>query len=344
MLRRSIAVFGLVTALSWLNHQVVVAHAALRLAYPLEGATLGDTPTVVQLSFWEKPEPSLSVIRVLDRDGASYQIGPASPVAGDPLSLTVPVRPSTVVFTSSTGASFLPWMGMRPVGSTPLACSNHLRERQQRPRLPYPASSRIEILARWLFIVGLVGLLGAAAAGVAQFGGTRELMVGAGAMAAVRRRPSPAGRRPAAHCGHLLRRSVEHINRARARLARRCDRCCRPLDSFWRDGLGRDCVAWRWRAWLSRRWRRWRCTSPPVMLPPVDGRKRRLSAHRWCTSPRWASGSAGWLHCWSVFAEPLRPPRPLPCAVSRQSRQPVSSSSQGRELYGRSTSSRRGIS
>ena len=179
MLRRAVAMLALVAALGGVDHQVLSAHAGLRLAYPLEGATLGDTPAAVQLSFWERPEPSLSVIRVLDPAGASYQIGRPSPVAGDPLSLIVPVRPldrgiyivswrilSTVDGHATAGVYAF---GVRasPAGTAPAAIS-------------YPPASRLEVLARWLLIVGLVGLLGAAAASVAQIGGTRELTVGTG--------------------------------------------------------------------------------------------------------------------------------------------------------------------
>ena len=180
MRRCSIAVFVLVTALGSLNHQAVGAHAALRLADPSEGATLGDTPTAVQLSFFERPEPSLSVIRVLDPAGASYQIGRPSPVAGDPLSLTIPVRPLekgiylvswrilSAVDGHATAGVYGFGVRVSPAGTAAAATT-------------YPAASRLEILARWLFVAGLAGLLGAAAAGVAQFGGTRDVSLGTGA-------------------------------------------------------------------------------------------------------------------------------------------------------------------
>ena len=106
----------------------------------------------MQLSFWEKPEPSLSVIQVVDRSGASYQIGRPLPVAGDPLSLSVSVRPlepgiyivswrilSAVDGHATTG---LYGFGVRvSPGETPAAAT-----------ITYPAASRLEMLARWLFI------------------------------------------------------------------------------------------------------------------------------------------------------------------------------------------------
>jgi copper transport protein len=174
--RTSVAFFVLAAAIAWPNRPVVLAHAALRLAYPLEGATLGDTPTAVQLSFREKPEPSLSAIRVLDPGGASYHVGRPLPVVGDPLSLTVPVRHLdrgiylvswrilSAVDGHATAGVYAFGVLMSPSGT---AASS----------VTYPAASWLEILARWLFIVGLVGLLGASSAGVAQFGETRDLLV-----------------------------------------------------------------------------------------------------------------------------------------------------------------------
>ena len=178
MLPRRIAVCALVAALGGFSAQGVRAHAALRLAYPLEGATLGDTPGTVQLSFWEKPEPSLSAIRVLDAAGGSYEIGRPSPLAGDPLTLAVPVRALdagvylvswrilSAVDGHATAGVYAFGVRVSPAATAAAAATS------------YPPASRLEILARWLFLVGLVGLLGAASAGVAQFGGGRELVVG----------------------------------------------------------------------------------------------------------------------------------------------------------------------
>jgi copper transport protein len=178
--RASVAFFVLAAAIGWPNQSVVLAHAALRLASPLEGATLGDTPAAVQLSFREKPEPSLSVIRVLDTAGASHQLGRPLPVAGDPLSLTIPVRHLdrgiylvswrilSAVDGHATAGVYAFGVLMSPAGTAA-------------PPVTYPAASWLEILARWLFIVGLVGLLGASSAGIGEFGESRELLVSSGA-------------------------------------------------------------------------------------------------------------------------------------------------------------------
>jgi len=178
LLRRGIAVLGLVTVLGGLGQGDVWAHAGLRYSDPVAGATLGDTPTVVKLSFWEKPEPSLSAVTVLDTGGAAYQIGRPERVAGEPLSLAVRVRPLdrgvyivswrilSAVDAHTTAGAFAFGVRVTPTGTAAAAAS-------------YPAASWLEMLARFTLIVGLVALLGAAAAAVAQFGGTGDLMLGA---------------------------------------------------------------------------------------------------------------------------------------------------------------------
>jgi copper transport protein len=178
VLRRSIASFTVVAAFHVLVQPGAGAHAALRLAYPLEGATLGDTPPVVQLSFWEKPEPALSIIRVVDSTGAFYELGRPSPVAGDPLSMAVAVRPL------DTGVYQVNWRVVSAVDGHATAGVYAFGIRvlptgpSGNPISTYPPASPVEVVGRWMFLVGLAGLLGAASAGIARFGGARELGMG----------------------------------------------------------------------------------------------------------------------------------------------------------------------
>ncbi|HEV8337410.1 MAG TPA: copper resistance protein CopC [Candidatus Polarisedimenticolia bacterium] len=156
------------------------AHAGLRLSDPLAGVTLGDTPKAVRLSFTEKPEVSLSVIRVLDTDGVAYQIGRPERIAGDPLSLslrvrhldrgiyTVSWRVVSAVDAHATAGAFTFGVRVAPTGSAAAAPTMNL------------AASPFELLARWILIVGLVALLGAASASVARFGGRSDLPLAAG--------------------------------------------------------------------------------------------------------------------------------------------------------------------
>ena len=170
MLRRALALPALVAALGGFVHDDAWAHAGVRFSDPVAGATLGDTPTEVRLSFWEKPEPSLTDVRVSDTTGAVYQIGRPGPVAGQPLSLAVRVRPLprgvyTVNWRSvsavdghAVAGAYAFGVLVSPVGAATVTAI-------------YPVASSYEMLARFIFILGLVVLLGSASAEIARFGG-----------------------------------------------------------------------------------------------------------------------------------------------------------------------------
>jgi copper transport protein len=175
---RRVAVVALAALLGGPGHREAWAHAGLRLSDPLAGVTLGDTPKAVRLSFTEKPEVSLSVIRLLDTSGVAYQIGRPAPVAGDPLSLALRVRPLergvytvswrvvSAVDAHATAGAYTFGVRVAPTSQMAAVATTN------------PASS-FEILARWILLAGLVALLGAASASVARFGGRSDLMLGA---------------------------------------------------------------------------------------------------------------------------------------------------------------------
>ena len=147
------------------------AHGGLRLSNPGDRATLGASPTAVQLSFSEEPEPSLSSIRVLGADGTAFQLGPPTAVPGDPRALDVRVRIlQRGVYTVSwrvvsaidghaTAGAYAFGVGVSPQGAALAVAS------AEEP------SSTLEIVARWILLTGLAVLLGAAAAAVGGFGG-----------------------------------------------------------------------------------------------------------------------------------------------------------------------------
>lgn len=151
----------------------LAAHAGPRTTDPVEGATLRATPQQVRLSFSERPEPSLSDIRVLDVSGNSFQIGRPELASGDPLALGVRVRPLergvylvtwrvvSAVDGHSTTGSYAFGVGVDPTNT---AMASNLTI----------GSSRYEMAARAVLIAGMMVLLGAATAGAAQFGGSRE--------------------------------------------------------------------------------------------------------------------------------------------------------------------------
>jgi copper transport protein len=177
--RRRAGVLALAVVLGGVGRDDAWAHAGLRFSNPSAGATLGDSPKLVQLTFREKPEARLSEIRVIDTAGTAHQFGGPESVAGAPFALAVRVRPlERGVYTVSwrtlssvdghvTAGAFAFGVRIKPtgvVGGLPPA---------------YPAPSAFETTARFLLIVGLVALLGAAAATVARFGGASDLPLGA---------------------------------------------------------------------------------------------------------------------------------------------------------------------
>ena len=92
-MRRRFGLPALVLAFAIVLPPSSAAHAGLRLSDPLEGVALGDSPTVVRLSFSEAPEPSLSSVRVVDPNGGAHHVGLARRAPDDPLSLLIDVRP-----------------------------------------------------------------------------------------------------------------------------------------------------------------------------------------------------------------------------------------------------------
>ncbi|MGB2717970.1 MAG: copper resistance protein CopC [Vicinamibacterales bacterium] len=161
-----------------LTEQALIAHGGLRRSNPAAGATLGATPKAVQLFFSERPEGSLSEIRVVDTSGQAYQTGRPENTPGDPLSLVVPIRPLargvyivnwrivSAVDGHATAGAYAFGVLMVPTGVAVNAPTN-------------AETSWLELLARWLFIGGLIVLLGAAAATAARFGGSTDPMLGA---------------------------------------------------------------------------------------------------------------------------------------------------------------------
>src|SRR4051812_39947465 len=146
-------------------------HAGVVRSSPLAGSRLGASPTSVALTFSEQPEASLSEVRVLDRGGREVQIGRATAVPGEPGGLSVPVRQLprgvytvrwrtvSAVDGHATAGAYAFGVGVSPADAGIVVASAS------------PAASRLEMLARWLFLGGLVLLIGAATAAAAGFGG-----------------------------------------------------------------------------------------------------------------------------------------------------------------------------
>src|SRR4051812_6340066 len=159
------------------------AHAGLIRSEPVAGATLGASPTAIRLFFSERPEPSLSDVRVVGPGGSTVDAGRVQ--LGDDHSLVAPVGKLrrgvyTVAWRSVSGVdghassgAYAFGVGVSPKGA-PVAV----------PKVE-SSSSALELIARWVMLVGLVLLLGAAVAGAAGFAGRDLRLAGAGWAAAV---------------------------------------------------------------------------------------------------------------------------------------------------------------
>jgi copper transport protein len=151
------------------------AHALLRASDPADGASLDRAPRQVMLTFTERPEPRLSVVHVLDADGRQVDPGGAVPVAGNPVQLRVPLGDlPDGTYTVSwrtvsrddghvTGGAFAFGVGVAaPAAGTAATTAKAATT---------PPPSPLAVAGRWLLYLGLALLLGAAATGVAVYGG-----------------------------------------------------------------------------------------------------------------------------------------------------------------------------
>ncbi|MGH2556620.1 MAG: copper resistance protein CopC [Actinomycetota bacterium] len=148
------------------------AHANLRSSDPTADARLDAPPEAVSITFTEPPELSLSSIQVLDSGGRSLSSGSPRTPSGDPLTLLQEVAPLpegvyTVTWRvvsradgHATAGAFAFGVGVSPLEAPPP------------PRITVPKTpplSPLEVAGRWLFIAGLVALLGATAVGLVAF-------------------------------------------------------------------------------------------------------------------------------------------------------------------------------
>ena len=137
------------------------AHALLQRSLPDSGAVLQRAPEAITLTFTEQPEPTLSMIHVLDSAGRQVDRTGARVVPEHPEELEVPLGPlETGAYTVTwrtvsridghvTGGAFGFGIGVSP-SSLPS------------PQGPSPWPSPLYVLSHWGLYVGLSGLLGSA--------------------------------------------------------------------------------------------------------------------------------------------------------------------------------------
>ena len=140
------------------------AHALPQSAIPPEGAEVQTSPGVIEITFGEMPDPRLSSITVVNGSGVSVDAGPTAAVPGHPLELEVPVRHlgdgvytvtwktvSAVDGHLATGAYAF------GVGVSAANASAHASR-----SVVSPPPSILSVAARWLFFIGLMGIVGVA--------------------------------------------------------------------------------------------------------------------------------------------------------------------------------------
>jgi copper transport protein len=166
------------------------AHAVLRSSDPADGASVDRASRQVTLTFTERPEPRLSTVQVLDADGRPVQAGKATPVAGQPFQLQVPLGALpdgtyTVAWRTVSrddghvsGGSFAFGVGVAAPAAGVQGAS--------RTEASTPPPSPLATAGRWLLYCGLALLVGAAATGLVVYdlrlpaGARPLLLVGAG--------------------------------------------------------------------------------------------------------------------------------------------------------------------
>jgi copper transport protein len=144
----------------------VEAHALLQRSLPENGSLLEHAPDAVVLTFTEQPEPTLSVIHVLDSSGRAVEAAGIRPVGGQPLALRLPLQGlSPGVYTVSwrtvsrvdghvAGGVFSFGVGVAP-------------PRFAQPQASNPPPSGAYVVSRLLLYAGLSGLVAAAIVGAA---------------------------------------------------------------------------------------------------------------------------------------------------------------------------------
>jgi copper transport protein len=164
-MRRVAAVVLLAVAGLFALAPVASAHALLRSSVPASGAQVDRAPDAVTVVFTEDPEPSLSVLHVLDASGTSFEQGRPQRVPGDRKALRVAVRGlSKGVFTvtwrvvsrvdgHATAGSFAFGVGV-PVGAQPPPPAAVVSKS--------PPPSGLEMAGRLFLFLGLVGIIGGA--------------------------------------------------------------------------------------------------------------------------------------------------------------------------------------
>ncbi|MFZ0180399.1 MAG: CopD family protein, partial [Candidatus Dormiibacterota bacterium] len=140
------------------------AHALPQSAIPPEGAEVLTAPKFVEITFGETPDPKLSSITVINSLGVSVDAGPTVVVPGHPLELEVLLRPiGNGVYTvtwktvSETDGHLATGAYAFGVGESAASANAHASK-----SVVSPPPSVLAVVARWLFFIGVMGIVGVA--------------------------------------------------------------------------------------------------------------------------------------------------------------------------------------
>ena len=167
------------------------AHALLDHSDPPAGAELATAPSQVLLTFTEDPDPTLSIVHVLNTDGQPVEAGPARAVSGNPKQLRIPLKPGLPdgTYTVSwrtvseqdghvTASAFAFGVGQPPTTPNANAGSS----------VSSPSPSPLSVIGKTLFYLGLSLLFAAGVIALAAFVGrvpARRWVLAGGWVAAV---------------------------------------------------------------------------------------------------------------------------------------------------------------
>jgi copper transport protein len=162
MIRRSAIVAALVALGLLIASPSAQAHALLKSSVPADGAQLQSSPSKIVLSFTEDPDPSLSIVHVIDQNGNNVEKGSAKAVPGRRNDLQVSVG------TLPTGSYTVSWRTVSRVDGhvTGGAFAFGVGVPAAPPKVSAfktPTPSAETVIGRWLFYSGLFLLLGVAA-------------------------------------------------------------------------------------------------------------------------------------------------------------------------------------
>ncbi len=140
------------------------AHALPQSAIPPEGSEVATAPKLVEITFGETPDPKLSSITVVNSSGESVDAGPTIVVPGHPLELEVPVKAlGNGVYTvtwktvSETDGHLATGAYAFGVGVSAASANAHANK-----AVVSPPPSVLAVISRWLFFIGLMGIVGIA--------------------------------------------------------------------------------------------------------------------------------------------------------------------------------------